>query len=281
MKRLIALLAACMMLAALCGCETKDAGVSATVETVNDENVGISADVEATVPGNGQEEPNTVGADAEFSIPKELLDLDLSALADFDLQEFLQNAAKNFTEEDLAALKEMDLTELVEIIRVRLSLMSDMAEAMAQSGLDVLVDQSTGQIALDATVLFERESAELSQEGKELLQKFAKAYSYVVLHEKYNGLVSQVVIEGHTDTDGTYEYNQELSQARAESVKGYILSEECGLSQEARTAMSDMVEAKGMAYDEPVLDANGEVDMAKSRRVTFRFVMDLTKLLEQ
>lgn len=284
MKKVVALLLALLMLANLCGCEqAKDAGVKATVVTENGENIGASAGVTVPVPEEGQvpEDPNTVGVGAEISIPKELLDIDLTALADFDLQQFLLDAAKNFTEEDLAALKEMSLPELVEIIRLRMSLMSDMVTAMAQAGVETVVDQSTGQIALDATVLFERESAELSQEGKLLLQKFAQAYSYVILHEKYNGLIAGVMVEGHTDTDGTYEYNQELSQARADTVKNFMLSEECGLSQEARTAMEAMLEAKGCAYDEPVLDADGEVDMAKSRRVTFRFVIDLTKLVTE
>ena len=282
MKKVVAFMLALLMLLGLCACEkAKEAGVKATVETENGENIGASADVTVPVPEDDQvpENPNTVGAGAEVSIPKELLDLDLTALADFDLAQFLLDAAKNFTAEDLEALKGMGLKDLVEIIRVRMSLLSDMATAMAQAGIEAVVDQATGQVTLDATVLFDRESAELSASGKELLQKFAQAYSYVVLHEKYNGLISAVLVEGHTDTDGTYEYNQELSQARADSVKAFMLSEECGLDEEARTALEGILEAKGRAYDEPVLDANGEVDMAKSRRVTFRFVIDLTKLI--
>ena len=282
MKKVVAFMLALQMLLCLCGCEkANQAGVQATVETENGENIGASAGATVPVPDDGQvsEDSNTVGAGAELSIPKELLELDLTALADFDLAQFLLDAAKNFTAEDLEALKGMGLNDLVEIVRVRMSLLSDMATALAQAGIEAAVDQATGQVTLDATVLFERDSAELSASGKELLKKFAQAYSYVVLHEKYNGLISAVMVEGHTDTDGSYEYNQELSQARADSVKEFMLSEECGLSEEACTALEGMLESKGCACDEPVLDANGEVDMAKSRRVTFRFVIDLTKLI--
>ena len=73
------------------------------------------------------------------------------------------------------------------------------------------------------------------------------------------------MIEGHTDTDGGHDYNQKLSERRAQSVADYCLSKQPGLA--------GFIESKGCAYDNPVLDSEGKIDMAASRRVVFKFIL--------
>ena len=51
----------------------------------------------------------------------------------------------------------------------------------------------------------------------------------------------------------------------------YCLSDECG----ANSALAAMMEAAGYAYDKPVYDENGEVNMEASRRVAFRFFVNV------
>ena len=106
----------------------------------------------------------------------------------------------------------------------------------------------------------------LSGEGMAYLEDFTAKYSSVILSEANRGAVAQILVEGHTDTAGTHEYNQDLSERRTQSVVDCCLALEPELEQ--------FITAKGCSFDDPVYDENGEVDMDASRRVVFRFILN-------
>lgn len=66
-------------------------------------------------------------------------------------------------------------------------------------------------------------------------------------------------IEGHTDTDGSEEFNQELSQARADSVLAFLV--DAGLDASRFTAV-------GFGEAQPII-VDGVEDMEASRRIEF------------
>ena len=181
------------------------------------------------------------------------------------------------SEEDKALLENMEEEELKDLAEKKTNLLTDLAEAYQQAGLNVHVNTQTGEIALDATVLFGVNESNISNEGKTFLQKFIKVYTSIVFSDKYENFVSKIMVEGHTDTDGTYERNQILSKERADSVKDYCLSAECGVEANYLATLQNMLETVGYAYDKPIYDADGNVDMAASRRVSFRFLVNLGK----
>lgn len=149
--------------------------------------------------------------------------------------------------------------------KVKRTVLTALDAAFKKEGISATVDLQTGEVALDNTVLFELDKADLSAEGKTFLQKFMRAYTSVVFDEKYEGYIDSILIEGHTDTDGTRAHNLELSQNRADNVMAYCLSDECGDS----TDIADMFSAVGIADDRPVMKDDGTVNMEASRRVTF------------
>lgn len=66
-------------------------------------------------------------------------------------------------------------------------------------------------------ITFATESAELTAEGKEVLDKVAQALKSDKLAQfKFD-------IEGHADPRGTDEFNQQLSEARAEAARQYLV----------------------------------------------------------
>lgn len=182
---------------------------------------------------------------------------------------------EGMTAEELAALHGLSDSQLEEISKKKANLLADLAKAYQEAGLNVTINPISGEIALDATVLFDVNEYAISDEGKTFLQKFAQIYTSTVYSDTYADFVSRVVVEGHTDTNGGYDMNLELSQNRANSVRDYCVSAECGIDSAYAQQFSDSLEAVGYSYDKPVYDADGNVDMDASRRVSFRFIVSL------
>lgn len=72
------------------------------------------------------------------------------------------------------------------------------------------------RITLSGNVLFDFDSAELRDEAQAELQRVTEILS------GYPG--ARVVVEGHTDSEGSDSYNLELSAKRAESVRDYLVA---------------------------------------------------------
>lgn len=70
------------------------------------------------------------------------------------------------------------------------------------------------KITFDSGILFDVDKATLKPEAKQNLDKLA------VILNKYPD--TNVLIEGHTDSTGTYEHNLDLSKQRAQSVSNYL-----------------------------------------------------------
>ena len=203
-------------------------------------------------------------ADFDFSIDE----------SSFDVSQFAEESAVNFSNDVQVEIATMDVQQVVAIAETRANLLADLSYAFQTSGLDVIVDEELGEIILDSSVLFDVDEAEISDEGKAFLQKFLTVYTTVVFNEKYDGFLSHVLVEGHTDSVGDYDYNKTLSQNRADSVLAFCLSEESGTGDYAAELESSL-EAVGYSYDRLIYDANGKEDQAASRRVSFRFLIAL------
>ncbi len=73
------------------------------------------------------------------------------------------------------------------------------------------------KIVINEEVKFEYNKARLTQSGQNLLDEVGKVMKE---NDKY---FDYVMIEGHTDESGTVVYNQTLSEARAASVREYLI----------------------------------------------------------
>ena len=80
------------------------------------------------------------------------------------------------------------------------------------------------------------------------INQFLPKYCSVLLRDDYREYVSEIIIEGHTDTNGSYIYNLELSQQRAFSVAKYCLTESNGIISSGHGSVEtrgDQVQASG------------------------------------
>ena len=70
-----------------------------------------------------------------------------------------------------------------------------------------------------------------------------------------------IAIEGHTDSRGSVELNNALSQARADSVRGYLIDN--GVD-------AERISAKGFGSAQPIADNNTIGGRQANRRIEFR-----------
>jgi outer membrane protein OmpA-like peptidoglycan-associated protein len=93
--------------------------------------------------------------------------------------------------------------------------------------------------------------------GKADLQKVAIDRLKIVA-EALKGTQRTILVEGHTDSTGTKDKNMVLSQARAETVRRYLV--DGGIP-------ADQIRAVGIGQDRPVADNKTAAGRAKNRRV--------------
>ena len=111
----------------------------------------------------------------------------------------------SLSSKDIEKLETIDEEQLAIIIEKRTNLLTDLGEAFKKEGIDVEINEETGEIMLDSTILFGFDQTDLSADGKNFLSKFLKAYSSVILRDDYKGFVSKILIEVHKDSTGYYD----------------------------------------------------------------------------
>ena len=184
--------------------------------------------------------------------------------------------------EEQAALLAAQQSEIDKLIGMRSRIIEELRDELRGAGLDAVVDKNTGAIAFTGAVLFDSGKNQLKDSGKALLNAFIPVYIRTLMSEENDDYVAEIIIEGHTDTDGTYLSNLALSQERALAVVSYCLSGEMtGLSSAEKQVLQLIITANGRSYSDPVYAADGTVDKEASRRVVFKFRMKDSEMIDQ
>ena len=182
---------------------------------------------------------------------------------------------------ELTSEAEIAFRELVDSVRpymtentpygIQMDIMKKLKNALDTAGVNYSYDKNSASINMDSSILFEFDEATLTEEGQDYLENFIPVYASIIFDKEFEGLLSSINFEGHTDTSGSYEYNMDLSQRRAEAVKEYCLEI---LDDTYRNKMEKLAIAKGYSFNNPIYSADGEVDMEASRRVAISFTLD-------
>lgn len=106
------------------------------------------------------------------------------------------------------------------------------------------------KITFDSGILFNVNSSELGGVAQDNIRKLA-----VVLN-KYND--TDILIEGHTDSTGSDDYNQSLSEKRASSVSTFLIS---------NAVTNARLSTVGYGSRQPLVDNNTAENRAANRRV--------------
>ena len=185
--------------------------------------------------------------------------------------------------EEQAALLAAQQDQIDKLIGLRTQIIEELSRELSSVGLNAVVDRKTGAIAFTGAVLFDSGKNQLKDSGKQLLNAFRPVYIRTLMSEENEDYVGEIIIEGHTDTSGSYLTNLALSQERALAVATYCLSGEMtGLTAAEKEMLQGILTANGRSYADPVYMADGvTVDMEASRRVVFKFRMKDSEMIEQ
>ena len=165
------------------------------------------------------------------------------------------------------------------LIGIRSTMIQDLSNSLSAANLKAAVDPNTGDIMLDSAVFFETGSSEIRQEGKDLLDRFIPVYLDVLLRDQYSDYLGEIIIEGHTDSKGSYESNLKLSQNRALQVALYCLKMP-SLTGEQKAQLQKILTAKGRSYAD-LIYVDGVEDADASRRVEFKFSLKDSEMIAE
>ena len=162
--------------------------------------------------------------------------------------------------------------QIEQIVGVRSQLIDVLNRELKANHIEVQADKSTGAIAFASTILFDVDSNELNETGKEFFRTFMPVYLDVLFQKDFEDYIAEIIVEGHTDSSGTYMHNLELSQKRAFSVAEYCVQEDNDfLTKDAVARLRELITVNGCADKAPVYNADGSVNDEASRRVEVKF----------
>lgn len=178
--------------------------------------------------------------------------------------------------EELAATK----NELQDIVGIRTDIIGELQAKFNNSSMKV--DAQTGSITFSSDVLFEYNSATLTDSSKNTLQGIIPMYLGVLLQDSYRNYVAEIIIEGHTDTVGSYQSNMVLSYERASAVAQFCMDPENGLGGDKIAQLQRLLTVNGRSFSSPVyLNPSLDVDMEASRRVEIKFRLKEDEMIQK
>lgn len=171
-------------------------------------------------------------------------------------------------------------SELQDIVGIRTDIIGELQNTFHNSTMKV--DPQTGSITFSSDVLFRYNSAKLTTDSRETLKEIIPLYLDVLLQDTYRPYIAEIIIEGHTDTDGSYQSNMELSYNRANAVATFCQDTKNGLSRDKIEQLRQLLTVNGRSFSSPVYKENSqEIDMASSRRVEIKFRLREDEMIEK
>lgn len=168
------------------------------------------------------------------------------------------------------AIKEQRIDELNKLLKDREVALSNLRNGLLNalkgySAADLTVREENGRVyvSLSQNLLFPTGSDKVDPKGIVALQQLA---GVLMLQKDI-----EILVEGHTDTDGSAPFNWDLSTSRATSVVQILTKE--GVDPK-------MITAAGRAFYLPVASNDTAEGKAKNRRVEIILAPQLEKILQ-
>lgn len=155
---------------------------------------------------------------------------------------------------------------------------------------NAVLDKDLSIKFVNESVLFDYNKSNLKSEFQTVLTDFFPRYLNILMKPKYIDKIAEVRIEGHTDIQGDYIYNLQLSQDRTRNVMKFLLNLDYykELENAEQNKLRFWLTANGLSFGR-TLDVDGNLteysnqppDDLKCRRVEFRIVTTSDKIVEE
>ncbi|HEY9190401.1 MAG TPA: OmpA family protein [Sulfurovum sp.] len=166
--------------------------------------------------------------------------------------------------DDLVAKLQAQKAKIKSLTGIKLQVLAALKEALGEK---IDIDKKTGSLRLASNILFGSGEAILKPEAKTELKKAFEDYiGTLVTNPNIKPHLDKIIIEGHTDSVGSYIYNLNLSQKRALAVMEYLLT----LDFTKKHNIQPLMIASGRAYQDAIM-VDGVEDKNASRRIEIKF----------
>ena len=128
-------------------------------------------------------------------------------------------------------------------------------DELSGSGIEVVREGDNLRLIMPSNITFATGQSYITSGFHETLDAIAR-----VLNKYEKTLLS---IEGHTDSQGAEQFNQDLSEQRADSVKQYLVNQ---------NILSDRLRTTGYGESSPVSDNATAQGRALNRRVEIQII---------
>jgi chemotaxis protein MotB len=166
--------------------------------------------------------------------------------------------------DELVANLQAQKAKIKSLTGIKLKVVAALKEAL---GKNIDIDKKTGSLRLASNILFGSGEATLKPEAKiELKKAFEEYIGTLITNPSIKSHLDKIIIEGHTDSVGSYIYNLNLSQKRALAVMEYLLT----LNFTKKHNIQPLMIASGRAYQDAII-VDGVEDKEASRRIEIKF----------
>ena len=166
-------------------------------------------------------------------------------------------------------VEEFDITKvkIKNLTGIKLNVIAKLREKLGKS---INIDEKSGAIKFSSNILFDQNEYKLKEESKKELSVVLKKYLNTLVGDKdMRKFIESITIEGHTNSDGTYLSNLQLSQQRALAVMQFLYDSNII----DKDLLSAYVNSSGRSSSDLILDKNGIEDKDASRRIEIKFAI--------
>lgn len=183
------------------------------------------------------------------------------------LLELLRALEEKQTKYDLLIAKlQAQKAKIKDLTGIKIKVIAELKNSL---GKNVKIDPNSGSLRLASNILFDKGSAELKESSKqELKNVFINYIGALISNKSIKAQLDRIVIEGHTDSDGDYLYNLNLSQQRAYAVMNYLLT----LDFTKENNIKPLLVASGRSFQDAIYK-DGKEDKDSSRRIEIKFTL--------
>lgn len=172
--------------------------------------------------------------------------------------------------------------KLDKLVGVRTEIVAALLSEFQDTDMRVAIDEKTGAITFNESILFAFGNAELKDTGKEFLDEFFPRYVHILQLDEFRDYIAEIIIEGHTDSVGSYLSNLSLSQNRALAVARYCLADDGKMLDEWEVdTLRTIVTANGKSYSNLIYNEDGTENADASRRVEFKFRLTEDEMINE